>query len=199
MKGKEILKKGDCSNYIFLLVDGEIELQFNFENEKEGRSSVFDVLKPGNIGFIYSSIEEQAQPFSVVAKTNCNVLIAPQSVIKEISKDNRNFKENHKVIKNLLDKDEFPLFNDFALARGHKEGNSDDSSNESDDGAMSFKEANTARELITDKNKVHPITPVKPTNTFDEENRKMRILFRLAVLRVMKNIQKVKISSNASL
>ena len=213
VEGKEIIKKGECSNYIFLLVDGEIEIQFKFEKKKINRSSVFDVLKPGHLGFIYSSIEEQVQPYSLVARTNCNILIAPQSVIQEISKDNKSFKDNFKTIKSLLEKDEFPLFSDFTVARGMNDSSSDDSV---DDINSCSVEPDTHRGLVEkDYNKIHPSQSQKPLDrksvnklklknskrakTFEEEPREMRVLFRLAVLRVMKNIQKVKISSNASL
>ena len=31
VKGKEIIKKGDCASYFFLLVDGEIELRVSYD------------------------------------------------------------------------------------------------------------------------------------------------------------------------
>ena len=115
MAGKEIIQKGDCASYFFLLFDGEIELKFHFQ--KRNRDDVFDVLRAGTIGFIYSCLDESPQLYTLMAKTDCYMLIMTKQQLLEIAKENRMFKENLRLITTLLNKDELPLYNDFARAR----------------------------------------------------------------------------------
>ena len=52
-----------------------------------------------------------------MAKTDCYMLIMTKQQLLEIAKENRMFKENLRLITTLLNKDELPLYNDFARAR----------------------------------------------------------------------------------
>ena len=53
-KGKEILKKGECPDYIFLLVEGQIDLKFNFNGKRAKQDENFETISSGAIGFMYT-------------------------------------------------------------------------------------------------------------------------------------------------
>ena len=69
-----------------MLIDGEIELKFSFEKKKT--DDVYDIIKTGSVGLIYSSIDEAPLLFKIVARTDCTLLLLPKSTLLEVSKYN---------------------------------------------------------------------------------------------------------------
>ncbi len=86
--GQEIFRRGDPADYLYVLTEGQVEIQFATET---GNRRTVDLLGPGDLLVWSAVVEPHVSTSFGVAKTDCETVTVDAERLRQLLKEDSEF------------------------------------------------------------------------------------------------------------